>query len=193
MKAGRPLMFVSIRAFYIDSMREPTKFRWILGLTLFCVVGSGTDGGAYFAFSTFVMQALRRLPPAAAVQAMQEIDRAAENLWFAIALFGTGIAAIILGASSIRRLTTPAAKYLLTGSLVYLASLLVTFGCNVPLNNALDMVKPGSADAMRSWQRYWDVWMVWNHIRTITALASTGLFSAAGFYMGQGMRQGEEQ
>lgn len=167
-------------------MREPTRFRWILGLTLFCVVGSGTDGGAYFAFSTFVMQALHRIPPELAVRAMHEIDRAAENLWFAIALFGTGIAAIILGAHSLRRLTTPRGKYLLAGSLIYLVSLLVTFGCNVPLNNALDMVKPGSADVARSWQRYWDVWMVWNHIRTITALASTGLFSAAGYYMGRG-------
>jgi uncharacterized membrane protein len=170
-------------------MRESTKSRWILGLTLFCVVGSGTDGGAYFAFSTFVMQALRRIPPEAAIQAMQQIDRAAENVWFAIALFGTGIAAIILGVYSIKRLTTPVAKYLLAGSLMYLASLLVTFGCNVPLNNALDMLKPGSADAMRLWQRYWNVWMLWNHIRTVTALASTGLFSAAVFYIGQGEKQ----
>ncbi len=170
----------------LDNMRMQTEDRWILSLALFCVVGSGADGGAYFAFSTFVMKALERLPAEAAIAAMQQINITAENVYFAVALFGTGIAAIVLGIHATKRLDKPGAGHLLAAAALYLTSLLVTFGCSVPLNNALAMVKPGSADAMRAWQRYWDVWMMWNHIRTITALASTGLFGASIFYMRQG-------
>ena len=65
--------------------------RAIVGLTLFCLVGSGTDGGVYFAFSTFVMKALGQLPVQAAIPAMQQINDAAQNFLFAIALFGTGL------------------------------------------------------------------------------------------------------
>lgn len=152
------------------------KKRWLTGLTIFCIVGSGTDGGAYFAFSTFVMKALQQLPMEAKVSAMQYLNVYAENVWFAIALFGTGFASIVLGVYALRNRGN---GYLVWATLLYLVSLAVTFGCNVPLNNTLASVTPNSLRAAEAWSGFWGPWMAWNHIRTITALASSGLFGAA--------------
>ncbi len=46
----------------------------LFALTLAIALGSATVGGAFFAFSTFAMQGLRRLPPAQGAAAMQEIN-----------------------------------------------------------------------------------------------------------------------
>jgi uncharacterized membrane protein len=40
------------------------------GLTVAAAIGAGVTAGVYFAFSTFVMTALRRLAPAQAISAM---------------------------------------------------------------------------------------------------------------------------
>jgi uncharacterized membrane protein len=151
------------------------KERWVAGLTIFCIVGAGTDGGAYFAFSNFVMKALQQLPTDAKVVAMQHIDACAENAWFAIALFGPGLASIALGVYAFRNKGN---KYIGWASLLYLVSLAITFGCNVPLNNSLASIAPNSSYAPEAWSRFWAPWMAWNHTRTIAALAAAGLFGA---------------
>ena len=51
-------------------------------LTLATAVACGTMAGAFFAFSTFVMKALARLPPNEGIAAMQSINVAAVNSWF---------------------------------------------------------------------------------------------------------------
>ncbi len=43
-------------------------------LTLISALGCGLVGGIFFAFSTFVMKALTRLPPAQGIAAMQSIN-----------------------------------------------------------------------------------------------------------------------
>jgi uncharacterized membrane protein len=157
--------------------------QWLTGLTIFCIVGSGTDGGAYFAFSTFVMRALQRLPVETKVAAFQYISIYAQNVWFAIALFGTGLASIALGIYALRNHGN---GFLAWAALLYLVSLAITFGCNVPLNNRLASVIPGSSNAAEAWSRLWGPWMAWNHARTVLALASSGLFGAALMNLTQG-------
>ncbi len=157
--------------------------QWLTGLTISCIVGSGTDGGAYFAFSTFVMRALQRLPVETKVVAFQYMSIYAQNVWFAIALFGTGVASIALGIYALRNHGN---GYLTWAALLYLVSLAITFGGNVPLNNMLASVIPGSSSAAEAWSRLWGPWMALNHARTILALASSGLFGAALMKLTQG-------
>ena len=45
--------------------------------------------GVFFAFSTFVMQALARLQPAQGTEAMQAINRTVLNPWFPGVFLGT--------------------------------------------------------------------------------------------------------
>jgi uncharacterized membrane protein len=45
-----------------------TMDAWLSGLVMIAAVGSGVVGGVFFAFSTFVMPALRRRPAAEAMR-----------------------------------------------------------------------------------------------------------------------------
>ena len=57
-------------------------------LTLVTALGCGTIAGVFFAFSTFVMKALARLPPEEGIAAMQSINVFAINSWFLVAFLG---------------------------------------------------------------------------------------------------------
>jgi len=47
---------------------------WIYILILKAVLGCGLVGGIFFGFSAFIMKALKRLPPAQGIAAMQCIN-----------------------------------------------------------------------------------------------------------------------
>ena len=149
----------------------------LFSLKLFAALGCGLTGGVFFAFSTFVMSALARLQPAQGIAAMQSINITAINPLFMMALFGTAAACIFLAVSSLLNWHQPGAVYLLFGSLLYLVgTVLVTIAFNVPLNEALAIVKSDSTDGANLWARYLTNWTIWNHIRTVAALvAATAL------------------
>jgi len=66
--------------------------RVFVPLTLFCIAGSAADGGAYFAFSNFVMTALAHQPPSSCVRTMQAINVYILNPLFFIVFIGTAVA-----------------------------------------------------------------------------------------------------
>lgn len=145
----------------------------LLVLTLFAALGSGLIAGVFFAFSAFVMTALGRLPADQGIAAMQSINIVVINPWFFAAFLGTAAACVVLAIASLFRWGEPGAIYLLMGSLLYLAgSFLVTLLFNVPLNDALAAVEPGSAEGAGLWTRYLGEWTVWNHVRTGASLAA---------------------
>ncbi|NJP09258.1 MAG: DUF1772 domain-containing protein [Leptolyngbyaceae cyanobacterium RU_5_1] len=149
-------------------------------LMLFAALGCGLVAGVFFAFSTFVMNALARLKPAQGIAAMQSINITAINPLFMIAIFGTALACILLIISSLLKWQQPGAVYVLVGSLLYLiGTVLVTIMFNVPLNDALAIAKPDSADSANLWARYLTNWTLWNHIRTIAALAAATALTIA--------------
>jgi uncharacterized membrane protein len=133
-------------------------------------LGAATTGGVFFAFSTFVMKALKRLPDPAGIAAMQSINRAAPSPLFMFALFGTAASAVGLGVVAIQRRDDPHSIYLLTGAGLYLAGVVLTIVYHVPRNNALDLVVPTSSGA-ETWHRYVTNWTLWNHVRTLTSMA----------------------
>lgn len=149
----------------VDNLRFP--------LTLFTALGCGLVAGVFFAFSTFVMNALARLQPKEGIIAMQSINITAINPLFMLALFGTAVACIFLAVSSVLKWHQPGAAYLLVGSLLYLiGTVLVTIAFNVPLNDALAIAKPDSTEGANLWAKYLTNWTFWNHVRTIAALAA---------------------
>ena len=66
-------------------------------LTLVAAVGSGLVAGVFFAFSSFVMPALRRLPDEQGISAMQSINKAAPTPVFMSALFGSAAVSLAVG------------------------------------------------------------------------------------------------
>lgn len=153
-------------------------------LTLLCVLGTGVMAGLFFTFSTFMMTALGRLPPAQGVAAMQSINVAILNPLFAVAFFGTAVACLALAVATIFRWPDPGAIWLLLGCALYLAgSVLVTILFNVPMNEALAAAAPDSVEAADLWQRYLVRWTAWNHVRTIANVAALAAFLLA-VYLG---------
>ena len=145
-------------------------------LTIIAAVGAGVSAGVFFAFSTFVMKALGRLPTAQAISAMKAINKAAPTPLFMLALFGTAAVCVALSVVALRHLDQRWAVYLLAGSALYLACIVLTIVYHVPRNDALALVDPGSPGAARAWAQYFQPWTAWNHVRTVTALAGTTAF-----------------
>ena len=149
-------------------------------LKLFSAIGCGLIAGVFFAFSTFVMNALSRLQPKEGISAMQSINITAINPLFMIALFGTAGTCLFLAVFSVLKWHQSSAVYLLVGSLLYLIGVvLVTIAFNVPLNDALAKVKPESIEGANLWARYLKDWTFWNHIRTLAALVAAVLLTFA--------------
>ena len=149
-------------------------------LKLFSALGCGLMAGVFFAFSAFVMKALTRLPPTQGIAAMQSINITVINPWFMVAFLGTGAACIFLAVSSLLSWHQPGAAYLLLGTLLYLVGTLgVTIAFNVPLNEALARVAPDSTEGASIWVNYLANWTVWNHVRTVAALAAAASLTIA--------------
>lgn len=149
-------------------------------LTFVSALGSAVVAGIFFAFSTVIMRALARLAPGQGIAAMQTINVDVLNRWFFAAFFGTALCCLVLAVSSFFRWQKPGAVYLLIGGLLYLVgTILVTIICNVPLNNALAEVDPASADAGPIWANYLKTWTIWNHVRTLAALAAAASLTIA--------------
>lgn len=152
----------------------------LFALTLFSALGCGLVAGAFFAFSTFVMNALARLPAAQGIAAMQSINVAVINPLCGVAFLGTAAACVLLAVSSLLRWQKPGAAYIFAGSLFYLVgTLLVTILFNVPRNNALAAIDPASAEGARLWADYVSSWTTWNHVRTAASLAAAALLTVA--------------
>lgn len=149
-------------------------------LKLFSALGCGLVAGIFFAFSTFVIKALAQQPTAQGIATMQSINITVINPLFMTAFLGTGITCLLLTVVSLFRWHQSGAVYLLIGSLLYLiGTLLVTIAFNVPLNDALAVVKPDSAEGANLWAKYLTNWTFWNHVRTIAALAAAALLTIA--------------
>jgi uncharacterized membrane protein len=143
-------------------------------------VGCGLIAGVFFAFSSFVMKALARLPAPQGIAAMQSINVAAIAPLFMTALFGTAAACLVLAVSSGFPGQRPGAGYLIAGSLSYLVGTVgVTIIFNVPQNDRLAAVDPAGAEGARLWPDYVRSWTAWNHVRTIAALIAATLIITA--------------
>lgn len=148
---------------------------WIPALVI-ASVGTACVGGAVFAFSTFVMPALNRLPAADAIRAMQSINLKAERAPFGVTILAPLVASIVLSVGAIGE-WTPASPWVLAGTALYLVvGLGVTGAVNVPLNNRL--AKTGELDAA-TWAAFARPWVRANHVRSAGALLASAAFTIA--------------
>jgi uncharacterized membrane protein len=139
-------------------------------LTLISALGTGLVAGTFYAFSTFVMRALGRLPPAQGIAAMQAINVAVINPWFLIVFLGTAATCPVVAFQGMLISDERAGLFMLGGSGLYLiGAFLLTMAANVPLNNWLAKIEPAGADSAERWSRYVRYWTLSNHVRTMAA------------------------
>jgi uncharacterized membrane protein len=148
-------------------------------LAFFTAIGAGVVAGVFFAFSTFVMPALRRVPASTGIVAMQAINRAAPNPLFMLALMGTGATSVALCVATITDLGDGASLLAFVGGAVYLVVIMLTAAFHVPRNNALDGVDADGSSAAGAWNRYLREWVPANHVRTVAALAAATVLTVA--------------
>jgi uncharacterized membrane protein len=140
-------------------------------------LGSGLIAGAFFAFSSFVMGALGKLPPPQGIAAMQSINIVVINPVFMAVLFGTALLSLYLGYAAFQDWGSGTSWYLLAGAILYVIGTAgVTMAFNVPLNDALAAAAPDSADGATLWSTYLSSWTMWNTVRMVAALAASGCY-----------------
>ncbi|WP_445152748.1 anthrone oxygenase family protein [Baekduia sp. Peel2402] len=148
--------------------------------TLAGALGAGLVGGTFFAFSSFVMPALERLPATDAIKAMQSINVTAERPAFMVAFMGTTLVAAYLAVRGVMDWGDRRATLLVAGSAVFLVgSFLLTVAHNVPLNNELADVSPHAANAAARWQEYLDGWNWANHVRGAASIGAAAAWVGA--------------
>ena len=136
-------------------------------------VGSALIAGVFFAFSTFVMTALSRLPVEQGVAAMQSVNKVILGSLFMPVFLGTAACCVMLVLAWLLHWGGVDAIGILIGSALYLiGTFIVTMVCNVPLNNELASADRAGAAAAETWARYVRRWTLWNHVRTGAALAA---------------------
>ncbi len=152
----------------------------ILVLTFIAAIGCGVVAGIFFAFSSFVMAALARIPAAQGIVAMQSINVTVINPGFMLTLFGTALLCLALAGMAFSSGGQPGSALIVAASLLYLLGCIgVTMVRNVPLNDLLAAAQPGAPDAHALWSRYLREWALWNHVRTVAPAASAVLFTLA--------------
>src|SRR5215218_10470145 len=135
-------------------------------LTVLGALGTGLVAGVFCAFSTFVMKGLAALPPAQGVAAMNAINVAALAPAFMIVFVGSAVLCSVLAVVTFVLLPEEGTVELLLGSALYLfGSFGLTVFANVPRNEALLKLDPGTAEAATYWRRYVSEWTMWNHVR----------------------------
>lgn len=141
--------------------------------TFLAALGTALLAGNFFAFSAFLMTALGRLSAERGITAMQAITAAIRRPLFVTVFFGTAALCAVLSGWAILEWPRPGACYLLAGSLLFLMGAFpVTLMRNLPLNAQLARMAPDTKEGRDLWQQFQSSWSLWNHVRTITALAA---------------------
>lgn len=144
-----------------------------LWLTVLAVLGTGLVAGVFYAFSTFVMRGLAALPPAQGVAAMNAINVTAVMPAFMFVFVGSAVLCAVLAVVTFVLWPGDGRVALLLGSALYLFGTFgVTMVANVPRNDALLKLEPGTAEAAAYWPTYVREWTFWNHVRAIASAGS---------------------
>ena len=148
---------------------------WMYILVIAALLGSALVGGIFFAFSTFIMKALGRVPSAEGIRAMQSINVVVINPMVMGALFGTAILSAAIAILVLGGWAGTLPHWFFVGALHYvIGTILVNAFGNVPLKNQLEAVSPEEGGQL--WTHYLSKWTFWNHIRTTTAMIAAFCF-----------------
>ncbi|MET7394382.1 anthrone oxygenase family protein [Dactylosporangium sp. NPDC005572] len=131
----------------------------------------GLSAGVFFAYSTSVMLALKRVDDRTFVDVMQKINVAILNGWFLTVYVGAllaAVAAALLHLGGGHRQPLP---WLVAAVVLYGVVFVVTAAINVPLNNQLNAAGPaaGIPDLAAVRASFEADWVRWNLVRTVAS------------------------
>lgn len=147
---------------------------------LAATIATGLIAGFFYAYHVSVTRGLASVGDAAYVEAMTAINASVQNAQFAAAFFGAILLGVAALATHLLRPWTATSVLVATGVVLYVATLAITAGINVPLNDGL-AVQAGTpgADLARVRAAYETAWNAANAARTATNLAAFVLLATA--------------
>lgn len=152
----------------------------LIALALLHCLGAGLIGGVFLAFSSFVMKALVALPDRQGIAAMQRINLTVLNPLFLGVFLGTAVLSLLCVVAAFLQQDATRSVFLVLAGLLYLVgSFGVTVAFNVPRNERLARLDAGSPEAAAYWPVFVREWLVWNHVRAASSVASAGFAAAA--------------
>jgi uncharacterized membrane protein len=146
-------------------------------LILVSALFSALVAGMFYAFSSFVMAALGRIPANEGINAMNSINVTVITPSFMVCFMGSALLGIVLGGWALLSISQFDSLLILLGCLLYVVGCFgVTMVFNVPLNNQL--AATSSTDGSVFWQSYLQTWTMWNTVRTAAAALASMVFVA---------------
>jgi len=141
------------------------------------IVAYALIGGAFLAFSDFIMRSLARTNGTGGLEAMQTINREVFRWIFMTLFLGMTLVSLITSGYALLYLDGPASALILASGVIYLAGCFgVTAVFNVPMNEALAKMEPSVPATQDYWAgTYLPRWTRWNTIRTIACVLSAAL------------------
>ncbi len=141
------------------------RFFFLLSSLWFAVMA-----GFFFAFSATVMPGLAVMPKDQGMFAMQSINGAVSNIYFAVGFWGAaGFGALGLLISLVMR--PQGWFWTMLASLIYLiGAFLTTVWGAVPANRGIAELSPTSPAGLAAWTSYQPHWLLLNDIRMVAAL-----------------------
>jgi len=132
--------------------------------------------GLYYSYAISVMLGLSRTDERTFLSAMQQINVAILNPWFFVSFFGALVFTALAAVLHLQADWRAGLPWIVAALVLYLATLLITFGFNVPLNNELaaagDPERIADLAAVR--KRFEASWVRWNIARTVASTAAFG-------------------
>lgn len=146
-------------------------------LILVSALSSALVAGMFYAFSSFVMAALGRIPANEGINAMNSINVTVITPSFMVFFMGSALLGIVLGGWALLSISQFDSQLVLLACLLYVVGCFgVTMVFNVPLNNQLAATSPTDGNVF--WQSYLQTWTMWNTVRTAAAALAAVVFVA---------------
>ena len=145
----------------------------------------GAIFGFFYAWVCSTMWGLDSAQPETAIAAMQAMNGSVRNATFAPAFFGTPVLSLATATLCFATKNRTAGNWFLAACMTYfLGGMLLTITVNVPMNEALELVKiptdPQAAGEI--WSKYSAPWQFWNQTRTVFSAIAL-IFATLGLYM----------
>ncbi len=144
-------------------------------------VVTGLFAGLFYTFAVSVMIGLQRVDDRTFVSAMQQINVGILNGWFFASFFGAPVLVALAAVLHLNAGDKRALLWLVAGFVLVVATLIITIGINVPLNDALAAAgEPDRiADLAAVRAQFESAWVRWNVARAITSTAALACLSWA--------------
>ncbi|AGT10489.1 anthrone oxygenase family protein [Paracoccus aminophilus] len=156
---------------------------------LLCALWFALMGGFFFAFSAAVMPGLALMPKDSGMLAMQSINGAVTNAYFAVGFWGA-MAFSVLGLIVSFVLRPKGWFWTFLASLIYLiGAFLTTVWGNVPANRGIADLSPTSPAGLSAWTSFQPHWILLNDIRTAAAVLAAFLMLLPVIWAGGGSRR----